>query len=454
MPAQPLIGQSLTGEVKTEYPTPNPVDEILVAQLESKIDDYVSLLMGTPPPQGVHPEQMLTQQIPIDWSHVQRTYAKDRTLQQTYNASISYVSEGDAYPIFSRDYIVRRYNYVPLTKAAPLSGLVTATVTAGGAWDGTSAISVSLSGGTGSGGAVTAIVSGGAVVHLAITAEGSYTVAPSLTINGVSGATGTCAVQPQTAVLVKEDLLRTPDSPLDGLWVLVRRIYQTVPGPILTKLTVSQDVRGRTIETTSQTGLVGTLPPETGSLVVSSSETPQDTVLETRVTSKMESLPPDETWSDWQFVSLPLLLFDIVNTIFCNGSSFFTVVTNPVVGGGSSVLRKHRYTVSYHTSVPNPDLSASSFTTKIVQYAGKVIRFSYDNVLCDHVSYDGDFAQSDADFACGWTEAYDFPATTPSATDFAAGDWYVRSYKVEQYGVSMWKSTLTEFYSASGNPSI
>lgn len=237
MPAQPFIGQNQAGEVKTEWPTPNPVDEIMVALLESKVEDYMPLLMGFPPPQGSHPEQLLCQQIPVDWSHVQRTYAKDRQLQQTYNYSISYDEEGNAFPTFTRDYIVRRYGYVPLTKGSLLRGLMSTAVNAGGTGYDQETVTVVLTGGTGSGGAVSAVVSGGVIVHLAITAEGDYTIAPTLTISGGAGtgAMGTCAVQPGSTVLTKEDFLRTPESALDGLWSLVRRVYTTLPGATTTE---------------------------------------------------------------------------------------------------------------------------------------------------------------------------------------------------------------------------
>jgi len=209
----------------------------LVGQLVNNIGDYVQTLYGTPPPENTNPDFFLVNEKPIDWRFVRRTYVQDRVNEDTYNASISYSSEANDYPIFTRDYIIRRSVYAPRTKLTRLSGLINATVVSGGSGYTQATVSVTLSGGTGSGGAVTAIVSNGAVVMLVITAEGNYTVAPSVTINdsgtGV-GATGTVAVQPATALLVKEDYIRTPESELDGLYVLVRRVYETLPGPILT----------------------------------------------------------------------------------------------------------------------------------------------------------------------------------------------------------------------------
>lgn len=207
-----------------------------MAELASNIDDWAQQLYGTPPPENTDPSQMLVNETLIDWQLVKRLYAADRFNEDAYNASISFEQEATAFPTFTRDYVVRRYNFTPKAKLTALSGIVAATVTAGGSGYTPNTVSVSLTGGTGSGGAVTAIISDGKVVALAITQVGNYTVPPTLTINDSgsgSGATGVCAVQPQTALLTKEDALRQPENPLDGLFIFVRRVYDTLPGPIL-----------------------------------------------------------------------------------------------------------------------------------------------------------------------------------------------------------------------------
>lgn len=212
-------------------PTPAQ-DTYLSAKLANNIADYVASLYGTPPPENTDPAYMLVNEVPINWELVKRLYVTDRNNEGTYNASISYALDSKDHPIFTRDYIVRRANYAVKTRLSTLTGLVNATVTAPGS--GYTFATVVLTGGTGSGGAITAIISNGKIVQLAITAEGNYSVAPALSIVGDgSGAGGTCAVQPNTALLVKEDYIRTPQDPLDGLYVLVRRVYETLPGPIL-----------------------------------------------------------------------------------------------------------------------------------------------------------------------------------------------------------------------------
>lgn len=199
---QPLIGQDLDGTVVKSYPTPS-TDIQLEALLEGNIDNYVAQLYGTPPPEDANPSMLLVNEMPVDWKFVKRTYMTDRAnTEDTYNPSISYDQNADNYPIYTRDYIVRRANYVKKAFGTVLAGIVNSTITAPGSGYSPQTVSVSLSGGTGSGGAVTAIVSNGAVVQLVITNEGNYTVAPALTINdsgGGTGATGMAFVQAVTA---------------------------------------------------------------------------------------------------------------------------------------------------------------------------------------------------------------------------------------------------------------
>ncbi len=76
-------------------------------------------------------------------------------------------------------------------------------------------------------------------MFIRITNEGTgYTSAPSAAFSGGggSGAAATPYIQPNTAVLVLEKVDKLPpDNPRFGLYDLVTRIYQTLPGAILTE---------------------------------------------------------------------------------------------------------------------------------------------------------------------------------------------------------------------------
>lgn len=233
---QPKAGQWTKGQSKVDQTSPSPNDRILSDFIESNAADYLNLLAGYPHPDFEQfPDMRLVKQVPINWQLVSRIYANDQQpIEDTYNASISYSGEGAAYPIFTRDYIVRRSEYARLANGSTLTGVVNVKVTAGGTGYSQDTVSVSASEGSGSGFAATAIVSNGIVIDIGITNEGSgYTAAPTITISGGTGATATAYIQPATAILVKEDFVRQPDQSTDSLYVLVRRIYETLPGPSL-----------------------------------------------------------------------------------------------------------------------------------------------------------------------------------------------------------------------------
>lgn len=316
MPPQPNIGQNLDGTYEKIYPTPAQ-DTQLQATLESNVQDYLNELYGSPPPLDTNPDKMLVNETPIDWAHVKRLYASDRVNQDTYNASITYLEEANANPIFTRDYIVRRANYTPKTKGSALSGIVNAFVTAPGSGYTKQTVSVSLSGGTGSGGAITAIVSAGFIQHLVITSEGNYTVAPTITINDSgsgTGATGTAVVQPQTAILVKEDMIRMTDQPLDGLYVLVRRVFKTLPGPTLTDY--DQDPKYVSLITTTMREVANPVsaPSSTQGVIVHYKPIDSTTSIEIIQTF---STPVDHSTQRFAAWSFPGLFYSFFNNAPC-----------------------------------------------------------------------------------------------------------------------------------------
>lgn len=523
--SQPFSGQNITpNEFYTAYPTPNKADEVLSTVLETKLTDYLSLIYGTPPPENTNPDKLLCQQVPVDWNLIKRLYASDLSGEQVYNFNQSFSGDAAAYPIFVRDFIVRRSQYARASNGAALAGLYLAKLTAGGSGYTQATVSASITGGTGSGGAITPIVSNGAVVHLAITAIGTYTAVPNITISDSgsgAGATGTLFIQPATAVLVKEEEMRLgPDNYRDSLWVLVRQIYETLPGPwlpftryddnlgpiqgqrravvnsnqvaaltstlkttyeardgssyvsweiqeafgagvsgfdsypIIYDNSLTVDVRGRIVSAQSTTVAAGS-SPSSSSLMISSVVEGINTAIATRKNVSIASLPPTEIVAYWEWVTLPLCVLDITHEIYCNLTPYNTLTTTYDAHAGSSVLRKHRRTTTYYDAPPNttPDLSGSAFETADLSYNGKVISINRSNVLNDAISYSENFAYGEGE-VCVWTEAYNFAATTPSATTFLAGAWYTKSFRPQEFGQVMWKTIKDEYYSIAGNPSI
>lgn len=162
-------------------------------------------------------------------------FSTDWAAQSSTNAGVTYAEDSTSHPIFARDYLVRRdlWQTTPtIATGSALTALVGATITAGGTGYTTA---------TGTVGNATCVFvcSGGALISAIVTSEGSGIASGgAITITGDgAGATATAVIQPATAVLVRQEKSELPaDSNLSKEFVLVRRIYETLPGPILSEL--------------------------------------------------------------------------------------------------------------------------------------------------------------------------------------------------------------------------
>lgn len=183
--------------------TPEVVDELLVEILEFNKPGWVKLPEGSPHPnvREFPNHQLLREEYDGAYGLVRRYWCNGYRNQNQYNYDISYSGESNAHPIFTRRYLVRRDQYVPLAKLSGYSGVYGVTVTSGGSgYTPDSPPTVTING-DGSGATAKAIVSNaGEVIWVYITNEGSgYTQA---TVSFGSGAaTATASLQLTTEVV-------------------------------------------------------------------------------------------------------------------------------------------------------------------------------------------------------------------------------------------------------------
>lgn len=161
---------------------------------------------------------------------------------------------------------------------------------------------VSFSGGSGSGAIAIAQVSDGEVVEVMITHYGTgYTSAPTVGFvgGGGSGATATATVVTATMRLVKEDVEELPlDDPRHSIYLLVTRIYETFPGPILIDQTYDPylDLFARTEKSII---LTSTMPPDQGYIVEPAGQITEFKALSAYRTAKMVSrINSDALWEN------------------------------------------------------------------------------------------------------------------------------------------------------------
>lgn len=383
-------------------------------------------------------------------------WATDQLAQDTFNSEITYEEEGVTYPVFVREYDVRRKQWEAnptLAVATSLTCLLSVNLT--GAGTGYTQATGTIGNAT-----AQAVCFNGQIIDWIVTIEGSGIAsgAALVIVGDGTGATATARIQPASAVLVHQEKQELPD---DNLWghdyVRIVRQYMTLPGPTLTTYFVSDEVRGTPVLKSIHNDLLSSLVLSTGDYIISDEIQPLNTVVGQQTSTSFQSvLPPDESWAYWDWVALPFLLFDITNIYYCNNSQFFKIVTQPVTALGSTQFRKHRRTVSYSLTAPDttPDESTSAFETTDIRYQGNSINFAFSNALNDSISYSQSFYSSASSGTCFWTEAYSFSATSPSATDFYSGMWVTKQVQVLPFGTTMFKLIKDEYYSIQGNPSI
>lgn len=234
----------------------------------------------------------------IDYKTVRRWYASPAVSnQEVFNYDISFAEESATHPIYARTYILRREQeappaIAPLIKGNPFTGIWQIRVTNGG----TGYIPdlppvVTVSGNA----TAKAIVSNlGVVSWVVITSEGSgYAAAPTVTIappaDG-STAIAEAEIQLATAKLVKEDLQELPDDdPRRSIFVRVVRIYETLPGPVISGTRIGE--QGATETFTRQDHITGTLSVSGNYLKTKDEIAPMDSVKSRRAITTVDEWP-------------------------------------------------------------------------------------------------------------------------------------------------------------------
>lgn len=236
MPDQPLQTPII------RKPTPVVLDELLIETADSNRPNLYDRMLEVGhfyPDQQKYAGYRLLKMEPNSYGRMQYFWGNGFTAQDGYNAVLEYEAQVNAFPKFQRTYRVLRSDYLvngPSTKLQPFTGVAAIFVTAGGSGY-TEDFAVAFSGGGGTGSAGLAIVDkgSGAVIRVELNAVGSaYTSAPAISFAAGSGtsAAATAVIQPTAAVLTEEVHSKLPeDDPYQSLYDMVRRNWETLPGP-------------------------------------------------------------------------------------------------------------------------------------------------------------------------------------------------------------------------------
>lgn len=228
------------------FPAPVISEQVLVEWVTSELANSEPIVPGTPHPnlRDFTGFKLGIQRVaPSDPHFTQRIWVNDQVAhQEAYNWALKYVSESNAHPIFIRSDRELKTSYSARTKGAALQSVYKLTVTnAGTGYTYRTEPALTFSGGAGSGATGHAIVApDGTIAEFIIDSGGiSYTSAPTFTVaappSGTT-ATGLAFIQPTAAVLVAEEAQQFPqESEFHALYFSVIRVYQTLPGPLLSE---------------------------------------------------------------------------------------------------------------------------------------------------------------------------------------------------------------------------
>lgn len=228
------------GKPTTRLTTPNIFDLVVVEEVPISPETYRALPKKSPHQDYANNGLVLVWEGPVKAANNQivarRVYASESEAPENwYNYAIKYSADAVGAPIYVRSYIVLREEYQETTRGSALGALMLLRMTNRGSGY-TSAPTVALTGGGGSGATAKAIMVDDKVIGLQILTEGTgYTSNPTVGFSGGggSGAAATAIIQPVGAVLIKEETakLDSEDPQLASLFIRVHRIYETLPGP-------------------------------------------------------------------------------------------------------------------------------------------------------------------------------------------------------------------------------
>lgn len=199
----------------------------------------------------------LGQKLGQDRTFYELFYASSPQTQDVYNYSVSYSGKANTTPIFKRLYLELRDTYQSRADLSPLTGIYAIQVGSSGAGYVDPIVTITDSGsGTGATAIAIADKRTGAIVKITVKSEGVNYTAQTVTIaitdgsGPGSGASGIVILQPANCLLIDEEAAAAPD-PYGSLYLMVKRTYETLPGPIFASIVPDAEL-GIPVMTTEQ----------------------------------------------------------------------------------------------------------------------------------------------------------------------------------------------------------
>lgn len=259
------------------------------------------------------------------------------------------------------------------------------------------------------------------------------------------------------AKITKQQMAEFEDgNPLRSRYVQVQRVYETIPGPVLSGKQYDEFFE-KNLTISKQIVAAGSpaISPYNG--LLSYKDEPIDATKSQRIIVSTSGLPPTRTEYKTGTYTSPLLVFGIESAganMNCGNAADVRIKLTPITRSSQSRQTIFKTTTSYSYGSTNPqDSQLLSPVLKEVSYTGYIINFNLGAALCDRIKSQMPFTYVDASGAiktetlefipiCGVRESWDIQPTTISATNYLKliGTYQKISWESRYWKAGIWES--------------
>jgi hypothetical protein len=247
--------------------------------------------------------------------------------------------------------------------------------------------------------------------------------------------------------IAQQKMVELPDdNPLRSRYVAVQRVYETIPGPVVSGYQYD-DFFQSNLSISKQVVVAGATPPSITNGILSYKDEPVDSTKSQRIIVSTPSLPPTRTEYHTGTYQSPLLVFSIAADYGdlspnCGTYQDVRIKLTPVTRAAQSRQTVFKTITTYSYGAPalgDNDLFAPEL--KEISFTGFIINFNLGGGLCDgltgnvlaHKCYLPGGTQVDQ------FETWSIPATSPTASSYLG---QIGTYKKISWESKYWKAGI------------
>jgi len=245
------------------------------------------------------------------------------------------------------------------------------------------------------------------------------------------------------AKITKQQMVELEEgNPLRSRYVKVQRIYETIPGPVVSGYQYD-DFLDETITISKQTIVAGTSPLAYSDGLLSYKDEPIDSIKSQRIISSISSLPSNRVEYKTATHSSPTLVFSLTIAYqqFSKNLTDIRLKITPVTIAAQSRQTIQRITTSFSYGAPTPPDPTEILSPQLkdIAYTGYNLNFDLGGGLCDTLNYTVLSGYQGGEAGSPIYETINIPETSISASTYNS---YIGTYKITSFEQEYWKSNI------------